>query len=331
MTTPLLDRILRESQGANLLDLLAEQLPPTDLQSLLLEVYRRRAAQQTPASLLSSYERSRFARPSSASPIALLDVDQLAFSLASPLFEPLELAPVCPLGTSSVVGSVDQNRAVATIRNTEVVSDSTNVLALECAVRRRAHLRAPGQRHQRVRLCASQRLLRPQTFSGPASFAHFRLFALCTAGRDEGSYHFELDALAEQLAFYLRMFAKLGVGGYGIQQVRVAITDLADAARQEAARADVIAALAVQFPQVEWQLDPDRSAGRNYYDGLCFAVYASDVANQEYMLADGGFTTWTQQLLSNQKERLLISGIGTERLCSVFGVPTNTLATSQRT
>jgi hypothetical protein len=36
------------------------------------------------------------------------------------------------------------------------------------------------------------------------------------------------------------------------------------------------------------------------------------------MLVDGGFTNWTQQLLSNQKERLLISGIGTERLCSVF-------------
>ena len=30
-------------------------------------------------------------------------------------------------------------------------------------------------------------------------------------------------------------------------------------------------------------------------------------------LIDGGFTTWTQQLLSNNKERLLISGLGTER------------------
>jgi hypothetical protein len=318
MSTPLLDRILRESQGANLLDLLAEQLPPTDLQSLLLEVYRRRAAQQTPASLLSSYERSHFVRPSPASPVALLDVDRLAFSLAAPLFEPLELAPVCPLGTSSVVGSVDQNKALATIRNTEVVSDSTNVLALECAVRRRAHLRAAGQRHQRVRLCASQRLLRPQAFSGPASFAHFRLFALCSAGRDEGSYRFELDALAEQLAFYLRLFTELRAGGYGFQQLRVAITDLADGARQEAVRAEIMGVLAGQFAQARWELDPDRSAGRNYYDGLCFAIYASDAANQEYMLADGGFTTWTQQLLSNRKERLLISGIGTERLCSVF-------------
>jgi hypothetical protein len=37
-------------------------------------------------------------------------------------------------------------------------------------------------------------------------------------------------------------------------------------------------------------------------------------------LIDGGFTTWTQLLLSNRKERLLISGLGTERLCSQFNV-----------
>ena len=33
---------------------------------------------------------------------------------------------------------------------------------------------------------------------------------------------------------------------------------------------------------------------------------------------DGGVTNWTQQLFSNQKERLFISGIGAERACSVF-------------
>ena len=49
MNSPLLERILRESQGADVLDLLAERLSPTDLQSLLLEVYRRRAARITPA------------------------------------------------------------------------------------------------------------------------------------------------------------------------------------------------------------------------------------------------------------------------------------------
>lgn len=35
-------------------------------------------------------------------------------------------------------------------------------------------------------------------------------------------------------------------------------------------------------------------------------------------MADGGFTTWTADLLSNAKERLLISGLGIERLCGLF-------------
>ena len=100
--------------------------------------------------------------------------------------------------------------------------------------------------------------------------------------------------------------------------MRVSVTDLTDGARQQAVRADVLAPLAEQFPQVPVAFDPHRSAGRNYYAGLCFAVYATDLTDHEHMLVDGGFTTWTQQLLSNQKERLLTSGIGTERLCTMF-------------
>ena len=32
--------------------------------------------------------------------------------------------------------------------------------------------------------------------------------------------------------------------------------------------------------------------------------------NSEIEIADGGFVDWTQQLLGNRKERLLISGFG---------------------
>ena len=54
----------------------------------------------------------------------------------------VELSPVSPLGTINVLSGVHQNRVVATDRNTEVVADSTNSLALEAALRRRAKLRA---------------------------------------------------------------------------------------------------------------------------------------------------------------------------------------------
>ena len=131
------ERIERELGIKGLTVLLAEQLAPTDLQSLLLEVYRLKAEQRSPAALLADYESNRFVRPSSVSPERLAEWERVALASLPDGFEALALAPVSPLGTSSAVGLVDQNRVVSTIRNSEVVSDSTNVLALECAVRRR--------------------------------------------------------------------------------------------------------------------------------------------------------------------------------------------------
>jgi len=317
MSTPLLDRILREGEAPDLLEILAERLSPTDLQSLLLEVYRRRAARQTPTRLLEQYESNRFVRPSPVDPQILLEFDRLALSLAAPVFEPVELAPVCPLGTSSVVATVSQNNTVATARNTELVADSTNVLALECAVRRRAHLKSPGEKSRRVRLCTSHRLLRAQQFHGPATFAHFRLFGLCSAGRDEGASRFETEELAEQLGFYLRLLTALEQEGYQIRGLRVALTDLGGIPIEQL-RTEVMDDLVARFPDVSVGFAPERTTGRGYYEGLCFHVYVTDSAGEERFLVDGGFTNWTQKLLSNQKERLLISGIGSERLCSLF-------------
>ena len=41
---------------------------------------------------------------------------------------------------------------------------------------------------------------------------------------------------------------------------------------------------------------------------LCFKIYGDEIE-----LGDGGFTDWTQTLLGDTKECLLVSGIGTER------------------
>ena len=63
----------------------------------------------------------------------------------------------------------------------------------------------------------------------------------------------------------------------------------------------------------------ERAGGRGYYRDLCFKVNAlvdgaADAASEE--IGDGGFTDWTAQLLANGKERLLITGYGTDRLAS---------------
>jgi hypothetical protein len=254
-----------------------ERLAPTDLQSLLLEVYRRHARRRRPQDVLEQYRRNRSVTPAAADPVALLELDRRAFELLE-AYTPIDLAPVAPLGAAAVLGGLSQDWAVATARNTEVLSDATNVLALECTLQRRRERAWP------VKLVASHRLLRGQDYRGEG-FQHFRLLALVAGGRGR---EFELDALVEQLGF----FAALVPGA------RIALTPLGSTLADE-----VCERLGGRA-----ELDVGRTAGRNYYVGLCFKVYAGDVE-----IGDGGFTTWTQTLLGDRKERLLISGLGTER------------------
>lgn len=319
MSDQIIARIVRESGLPNLLEVLSERLAPTDLQSLLLAVFHHRAAQQTPRRVLEQYERNPFVRPTPAPVRALLALDQLALDLAVPPFEALELAPLAPLGTCSALAPVDQNRVVTTLRNTEVVADATNVLALECALRRRAQRQQKPPVAGPVRLCAAHRLTRAQRYSGPHLRAHFRMFSLCTAGRVGAPGAFESAAVIEHAGFYLRFLAAATEHGYAFAGLRVAFIPLGDAAARAQLEQDVIAPLAAQFPAARLEIDLRPPDAPGYYEWVRFQIYARDANGDEYMLGDGGFTDWTRQLLSDQRERLLTSGIATERLATLFG------------
>jgi hypothetical protein len=98
-------------------------------------------------------------------------------------------------------------RAIATSRNTEVVRDSTNVLALECALRRRRDRKTP------VKLISSHRLIRGHHY-GALAHQHLRLLGLAPAGRGDT---FEVEAAVEQCAFFSRLLG----------DVRIVLTPLA--------------------------------------------------------------------------------------------------------
>jgi hypothetical protein len=225
----------------------------------------------------------------------------------------MALSPVCPLGTNSVVARVDQNWSVSTSRNTEVVSDSTNVLALECAIRRRKLLRENPKSSDPVQLAASQRLLRAQYYNDPKSIAHFPVFSLCSAGRDHGNLQFEISTLGVHIRFYLSALrAFLGPE----ISLHVSVTDLGPNPREERIESQLLSAIRAEFEKVDCGFDRERTKGRGYYLDLCFHIHATHPSGDRLELVDGGSVDWTQKLLSNAKERLVISGIGSERLCS---------------
>jgi hypothetical protein len=99
--------------------------------------------------------------------------------------------------------------------------------------------------------------------------------------------------------------------------LRVSVTDLASDSSYGSFGSRVIAALEGQFPDVDFRIDPSRQTGRGYYSEICFHIHATPRAGHSLELADGGAVDWTQKLLSNAKERLVISGISGERLCSL--------------
>lgn len=301
-----LNRILRQAGVPGLLEALSDRLSPADYQSLMLEVAKRRSASITPARLIDRWRQDRFVQPASADVRAMIELDRKAFSVAAPEFEAVELSPVCPLGTVSALGTVSQNNVISTARNTEVVADSTNCLALECAKRR-------GQ-EETVRLCSSHRLIRAQPFSGPASFAHFRIFTMCMAGRDTGSFAFETAALTQHLHVLLEIIEQLRQTGYTIGRVRATLTDYSGNFTRQLERV----AAGLEFPNVLVELDPNRSQGRGYYDPVSIGIYVSNESGEEFNIGDGGFTDWTAKLLSNRKERFFASALGTERLCYLF-------------
>jgi hypothetical protein len=312
----LIERIESQTGVTGIVSILVDGLSPTDLQSLLLEVYRVRSRRIQPSTVLSEFESNRFARPSAVSPIALLKWEQIAFSHLPREFEPLALSPVCPLGTNSVVAPVDQNWSVTTSRNSEVISDSTNVLALECALRRRKLLRTNPKSCDSVHLAASHRLLRAQKYDDPKSIAHFSAFALCSAGRDQGNLRFELSALGVHIHFYLTALrAFLGPD----VPLHLSVTDLNPDPRDELIEIQLLSSIRAEFKEVECAMDRQRTKGRGYYLDLCFHIHATNLSGQRLELIDGGSVNWTQKFLSNAKERLIISGIGSERLCSEFG------------
>jgi hypothetical protein len=288
-------RVAREVGGTEVVDRLAA-LSGSDFSTLMLEVARRRAARETPASVLRRYRRDRFVRPGNTPWPSLRRAEDALLGCLPPEVEMVPLAPLVPLGTHSALATVSQHKVVTTIRACEVAADPTNALALEAAARR------AGGRFDVVRLAAVQRVVRAQRF--PAGWAaHFGLFATVTAGRDRGDLRFERSALGEQF-----QFAFSALRAAGVRRVQAALTPLSEAGKRMAAEAadgsgDIV-------------MDNERVGGRGYYRDLCFKVNAL-VDGEVEEIGDGGFTDWTARLLSDEKERLLIAGYGVERLASV--------------
>lgn len=218
MSDEIAQRIARELGISDLRELLADNLSGADFHSLLLAVLKRR---------VNKIEAAQMTTPNAVTTTCDLDgrllhkLESIAYETAAS-FEAVELSPVTPLGAVKVLTGLDQANVLSTVRALECASDPTIGLALECARRRKN----AGERKSLTRICTNQRVLRFPLPQNPAYTAHFKLFALVTAGRDLGSFAFEIDALREHIGFYLTLLSKLRMAaGFSSSDITVEISD----------------------------------------------------------------------------------------------------------
>jgi len=293
--------------GAEVFEQLAEGLAGSELQSMLLEVMRRRAGARTPAEVLAQYRRDRFtgAAPFDQRVAVAIDGHLLA---AADGFEALELSPVAPLGVCSTMAPTDQHRVLSALRGTEVSSDPTNVLALECAIRIRAGADAP------CHLATSQRVVRAQPAPKfPGAAQHFRLFALGSGGIEAKDHAFTVETIVRHVRTLTTGLDRLEQHGYAFGARRVDVL----ATPERAALGDRIATtLGVGIPTARKPL-----AHPYYSGGLRYMYWVTTPDGAEFPIGDGGAFDWLARLLSNRRAVYVASGLGAQLVAVQFRHP----------
>jgi hypothetical protein len=239
-------------------------------------------------------------------------LDGLALDAAAG-FEAVLLSPVAPLGVCSALAPTSQDRTLSAVRGTEVVSDPTNVLALECARRLAQDPRAD------VRLCTVHQVVRAQPLPPGEGFSrHFRLFALVEAGPARADDGFEVAAVERQIGVFDRLFDACAALGCSFPRRRAIVRTTE---RRDVLGARIAERLRVALPRVEISREP---LDRSYYDGLRVAFGADTVRGEFSPIGDLGAFDWVAGLSSNRRLRFVAGGFGLQLVPLLFGakVPT---------
>jgi hypothetical protein len=273
----------------------------SELNTILLQLFRERTKELSPSVILEQFRSSRFTRPSDIDPIAIRETELAWLKQAKEHeFQPLVLSPLTPLGTCSALGHVDQNNVVSAIRGAEVVSDATNVLALQLA----DDFKNSSTKGLTKRYSAVHRHVRGQAFANPKFSAHFSAFCLVSGGYDTGNFAFEMNELNRHISLIYDVLKD-----YFAQEdleFRFYMKKNSEILRSKLAGSD---GYIWNDKAVEYVEDTDHE----YYTLLQFKVFVK-TGEVKIDIADGGFVDWTQKLLSNKKHRCMISGIGIELL-----------------
>lgn len=217
----------RKLDFPNLSEILAEK-PFRELVPIFIKSFRERAKKRTPSEIIRDYElKEDFYGISPIDQREILKFGSIFYSIVPESFDAVELSPISPFGLNSTMTNVSQDISLSTIKGSEVVSDPTTPLILECAKRRRKMLVNKDTRNNPVNLATMQRVLRLQPFEkGKGYMQHFNLFGLSSGGRDEGRESLMIDSINAHISIWLDYVGKLKEEGYIFNNISVNLSDI---------------------------------------------------------------------------------------------------------
>lgn len=173
--------------------------------STMLDIYSDRAINIAPSTILKNYQNKyKIYGTSLVDPRIYNHISNVFFDSVSDDFECIELSPVNPFGLNSVLTNTNQNNVLSASRNSEVISDSSIAMALECAYR------IKNLKIDNINLASSTRLLRTQNYgSGKKSHwnQHFRACSLVSSFRNISNNM--MDTLLIQIDNWMKVIKNL--------------------------------------------------------------------------------------------------------------------------
>ena len=295
----IVERIEKKIGSPGTVEKLADRLSNSEINSLFMEIFKKKSQRLTSSEILFQFQNNRFVFPAVVNPVSYKEFEIDWLKSAERIgFTSIQLSPLTQFGTCSSVAPVDQNNIVSAIRGTEIVSDATNVLALNIACEFRKE-----KQNRPIKYCTTHRHVRAQSINNPLFSAHFGLFCMVTGGYDTGNFSFEIENLKEHINFYLNQL--LSIFGSKDLILKIEVEDKNENLNYKLKEQlnNIRNDIKIIFIKMEDE--------NNYYQLCRFKIYLN-YKNNEVNLADRGLVDWTQRLLQNKKHRYLISAVGLE-------------------
>ena len=301
MQSKIIQKILAKQGEENLFDFLSKKLSGSEFNSLMMEVFNRRTEAIQPAALLENYRNNRFVGRTDFDPIELGEYElSIMKEIRNAGFEVMDFSPVAPLGACSALGTVDQKKIISATRNTEVVSDITNVIALEIAKQKKEN-----RYLNEIKAGASFRHIRGQKFDLPGFTPYFKIVCLVSSGRDKGNYQFEIQSIIDHIETYYSIFKNvLNISSDHLETIVSLPGDTNISTKKNALE---------QNTSIPIKVLENTTTENHYYQNFKITIKLH-WKGQTYEIIDGGEVNWTHKLLQNKKERMIISGMGSEFL-----------------